>query len=72
MDQKKGKKLKSHPPHQVTVISGDTGCGKTTQLPQLVLDQVTSLSSNVNSSNVNFSNVNSSNFNSSDVNLRAR
>lgn len=24
--------------HQVTVIAGDTGCGKTTQVPQLVLD----------------------------------
>ncbi|KAJ1414290.1 P-loop containing nucleoside triphosphate hydrolase protein [Ochromonadaceae sp. CCMP2298] len=24
--------------HSVTVISGDTGCGKTTQVPQLVLD----------------------------------
>jgi len=24
--------------HQVVVISGDTGCGKTTQVPQLVLD----------------------------------
>jgi ATP-dependent RNA helicase DHX36 len=25
---------------QVIVISGDTGCGKTTQLPQLVLDDL--------------------------------
>jgi len=24
--------------NQITVISGDTGCGKTTQVPQLVLD----------------------------------
>lgn len=24
--------------HRVTVISGDTGCGKTTQVPQMVLD----------------------------------
>lgn len=28
--------------HQVVVISGDTGCGKTTQLPQLVLDEAIS------------------------------
>jgi len=26
--------------HQVIVISGDTGCGKTTQLPQLILDDL--------------------------------
>jgi HrpA-like RNA helicase len=26
--------------NQVTVISGDTGCGKTTQVPQLVLDDL--------------------------------
>eukprot|EP00985_Skeletonema_marinoi_P009325 scaffold4339_cov77-Skeletonema_marinoi.AAC.1 len=26
--------------NQVTVVSGDTGCGKTTQLPQLVLDDM--------------------------------
>jgi HrpA-like RNA helicase len=26
--------------NQVTVISGDTGCGKTTQVPQLVLDDM--------------------------------
>jgi ABC-type lipoprotein export system ATPase subunit len=25
-------------PHQVTVVSGATGCGKTTQIPQLLLD----------------------------------
>ena len=28
--------------NQVTVISGDTGCGKTTQVPQLVLDDMIS------------------------------
>jgi HrpA-like RNA helicase len=26
--------------NQITVISGDTGCGKTTQVPQLVLDDM--------------------------------
>ena len=27
--------------NQITVVSGDTGCGKTTQVPQLVLDDIT-------------------------------
>ena len=26
--------------NQITVIAGDTGCGKTTQVPQLVLDDL--------------------------------
>merc|ERR1719506_1888023 len=26
--------------NQITVVSGDTGCGKTTQVPQLVLDDM--------------------------------
>jgi HrpA-like RNA helicase len=26
--------------HQVTIVAGETGCGKTTQLPQFILDEV--------------------------------
>ena len=37
--QKKTEIIKTILSSQVTVIAGDTGCGKTTQIPQLVLDQ---------------------------------
>lgn len=32
--------MKTIAANQITVISGDTGCGKTTQVPQLVLDDM--------------------------------
>ena len=38
--QKKPEIIKTILSSQVTVIAGDTGCGKTTQIPQLVLDNL--------------------------------
>ena len=37
--QKKEEILKCVKNHQVVVISGETGCGKTTQVPQYILEE---------------------------------